>query len=371
MRKMQISPEFNKIVESLIVEGKFGVCNGIIRIDDVKSGSCTTQKGPRGDRFKVYIPYAGQTLTWEVILDNSCPEDPPDFIFEETDFCPNVADVKSLLDWDVDNPYCLIEVIKELLEHYKAFQERLLEAHSRLQFEYSSLLDHTELSRDLIEVYSERSERVGPINFLIKLPVDFSDVPPYLTKDNPGENSAVLLISFPSPDSSRVTPQLYLSPRVERAFGGSSNLRIPTFPNGGCLLDYVPNVYKLLHNKVEKTIQMFEKRKDLIAAFLSQFGRSVLEFDAEGFSEISLLFEWNDFFFILYVELPQSFPQEAPVLTFQSIYHESKDKPYIEIHDRYPYSPRWSGTEMVSRIKTYILDNIQAFQKQSVMSGSI
>lgn len=35
-------------------------------------------------------------------------------------------------------------------------------------------------------------------------------------QDNPGENSAVLLILFPSPDSSRVTPQLYLSPRVEQ-----------------------------------------------------------------------------------------------------------------------------------------------------------
>lgn len=30
----------------------------------------------------------------EVILDNSCPEEPPDFIFEDSDFCPNVADIK-------------------------------------------------------------------------------------------------------------------------------------------------------------------------------------------------------------------------------------------------------------------------------------
>lgn len=55
--------------------------------------------------------------------------------------------------------------------------------------------------------------------------------------------------------------------------------------------------------------------------------------------------------YLILVELSQSFPQEAPVLTFQSIYHESKDKPYTEIHDGYPYSPRWSSTEMVSRIK--------------------
>lgn len=355
-----------------MVEGKFGVCNGITRVNDVKSGSSTLRKSPSGDRFKIYIPYAGQTITWEVILDNSCPEEPPDFIFEDSDFCPNVADIKSLVNWDIGDPHCLTKVIRELLEHYKTFHERLLEAHSRLQFEYSSLLDQTELSRDLIEVYSERTEKkIGPINFLIKLPVDFSDIPPYLTKDNLGENSAVLLILFPSPDSSRVTPQLYLSPRVEHAFGGSGNLRIPAFPSGGCLLDYVPDVYKLLQNKVEKTVQIYERRNELMAAFLSHFGRSVLEFDADGFFDISFLFEWNDFFFILYIELAPSFPQEAPVLTFQSIYHESKEKPYSEVHDKYPYSPRWSGPEMATRIKTYILDNIQAFQKQSVISGSL
>lgn len=40
-RRMQISPHFNKIVESLMVEGKFGVCNGITRVNDVKSGWVT------------------------------------------------------------------------------------------------------------------------------------------------------------------------------------------------------------------------------------------------------------------------------------------------------------------------------------------
>ena len=35
-------------------------------------------------------------------------------------------------------------------------------------------------------------------------------------QDNPGEDSAILLISFLSPQSSKVTPQLYLSPKVEQ-----------------------------------------------------------------------------------------------------------------------------------------------------------
>jgi hypothetical protein len=76
--------------------------------------------------------------------------------------------------------------------------------------------------------------KYGPVNFLIKLNVDFSGIPPYLTKvssplvsplvwvslhdfqDNPGEDSAVLLVSFQNPEGGKVAPQLFLSPRVER-----------------------------------------------------------------------------------------------------------------------------------------------------------
>ena len=35
-----------------------------------------------------------------------------------------------------------------------------------------------------------------------------------------------------------------------RALGGSSNLRIPGFPVGSCLSEYVPDVTLLLKNKV-------------------------------------------------------------------------------------------------------------------------
>lgn len=36
------------------------------------------------------------------------------------------------------------------------------------------------------------------------------------------------------------------------ALGGSISLRIPAFPNGGCLIDYVPSVLELLRNKVSR-----------------------------------------------------------------------------------------------------------------------
>ena len=61
----------------------------------------------------------------------------------------------------------------------------------------------------------------------------------------------------------------------------------------------------------------------------------------------------NKFFhyFLFAVEIPSFFPKTQPVLTFQSIYHENKGKPYYEMFQDYPYSPRWSGLEMAERTK--------------------
>lgn len=370
-----ISPNLRHFAETLLSNASLGICGGKARLTDIRSGSIAFSDGYVGDRFKILLPYAGQTLTWEVIFDKHCPEESPDFIFgsEDTDFSPEITDVKTLVDWDYRNPYALLAVVEELLKLYKTHQEHVIEGHSRLKFEYSSLLDHSDITSDDIETHTLRCEtKVGPISFLIRLPVDFSRVPPFLTKDNPGEDSAILLISFLSPLSSKVTPQLYLSPKLEHALGGSSNLRIPAFPSDGCLLDYVPSVSQLLSNKVDQVVANFEKRKEYIAAFLSHFGRSLLEYDADAFTKISFLFEWNDFFFIFLIELPQFFPQEQPEFRFQSIYHhESNGKPFTESYNDYPYSPRWSGNEMAQRAKSFILNNISNFQKASVHSGSL
>ena len=38
----------------------------------------------------------------------------------------------------------------------------------------------------------------------------------FSSQDNPGEDAAVLLVTYESADGTKVTPQLFLSPRVER-----------------------------------------------------------------------------------------------------------------------------------------------------------
>lgn len=368
-----LSPKISHQIIHLLRECSLGLCGGKVKITDLNTGSPVTSdhSEPNCDRFKVIIPYAGQTITWEVFFDSNYPEDPPDFIFgsEDHDFFPDLNAVASLRDWDYSDEKSLLRVFEELLYQYRKYQEGVISQTSRLNFEYSALTTETDIKSEDVEIHVTRTEsRMGPINFLMKLHVDFEKIPAYLIQLDPGDDLALLLVTFNSAEGTRITPQLYLSPRVERALGGSANLRIPGFINGTCLSEYVPSVIGLLKNKVDQIVLGYEKRKEYLSAFISLFERSVLEYDAETFSKISFLFEWHDFFFIVFVDLPQYFPKEQPTLTFQSIYHELKGKPYMEVYQDYPYSPRWTGMEMAERTRTFILNNIGNFQKTSVIS---
>ncbi|CAH6786956.1 Babam2 [Phodopus roborovskii] len=97
--------------------------------------------------------------------------------------------------------------------------------------------------------------------------------------------------------------QFSSSQQSEDALGGSSALHIPAFPGGGCLIDYVPQVCHLLTNKVQYVIQGYHKRREYIAAFLSHFGTGVVEYDAEGFTKLTLLLMWKDFCFLVHIGL--------------------------------------------------------------------
>ncbi|XP_070576788.1 BRISC and BRCA1-A complex member 2-like [Ptychodera flava] len=372
-----LDPFIARFVDALRRDSNIGVSGGAVQISNIKSGCYITLQKPVRccDRFKVTIPFAGNTVTWQVIFNCLCPSDPPDFIFDPEDrgFCPRIEDVKSLVDWDAEDKKSLLYVMTELVERYKEYQEALLEDMPTLYYEYNALKE-TDIY-DQIEVFAGRRKTKGadtPVTFLIRLPVDLSAIPPYLIQGDPGEDIAVLLISFHNVEASKVLPQLYLSPRVEHAIGGASHLRIPVFPRDNTLSEYVPHVKDLLANKVENVVKSYQKRREYISAFLSLFGRSVLEYDAEKFAKISILQEWNDFHFVLHIDIPPHFPREQPVFTFQSVYHTSSfGKPYHHVQKSYPYSPRWNCMEMAERAKSFIIGFIPEFRRNSVGSGKL
>uniref|UniRef100_A0A8C1CW67 BRISC and BRCA1-A complex member 2 n=1 Tax=Cyprinus carpio carpio TaxID=630221 RepID=A0A8C1CW67_CYPCA len=395
----RISPELRPLLCSVVRNGRVGLdSSSCLRITDLKSGCTSLMPGPCCDRFKLHIPYAGETLKWDIIFNAKDPELPPDFIFgEDADFLPEPSELPHLVSWDAGKPECLLQLVKELLQQYHQYQCQRLRDSSRLLFEYGSLLEDPNYGRSM-EIYAGRKNSwTGEFSarFLLRLPVDFSNIPVYLLKDHvrlktgvmtaensalssqdtaldPGEDVALLSVSFEDAEATQVFPKLYLSPSIEHALGGSSALHIPAFPSGGCLIDYVPQVCQLLTNKVQYVIQGYHKRREYIAAFLSHFGMGVVEYDAVGFTKLTLLLMWKDFCFLVHVDLPLYFPRDQPTLTFQSIYHfTSSGQLYSQVQKSYPYSPRWDGNEMAKRAKAYFKSFIPQFQEGAFATGKL
>ncbi|XP_040586588.1 BRISC and BRCA1-A complex member 2 isoform X2 [Mesocricetus auratus] len=350
----RISPMLSPFISSVVRNGKVGLdATNCLRITDLKSGCTSLTPGPNCDRFKLHIPYAGETLKWDIIFNAQYPELPPDFIFgEDAEFLPDPSALHNLASWNPSDPECLLLVVKELVQQYHQFQCSRLRESSRLMFEYQTLLEEPQYGENM-EIYAGKKNN-------------------WDVNEDPGEDVALLSVSFEDTEATQVYPKLYLSPRIEHALGGSSALHIPAFPGGGCLIDYVPQVCHLLTNKVQYVIQGYHKRREYIAAFLSHFGTGVVEYDAEGFTKLTLLLMWKDFCFLVHIDLPLFFPRDQPTLTFQSVYHfTNSGQLYSQAQKNYPYSPRWDGNEMAKRAKAYFKTFVPQFQEAAFANGKL
>lgn len=118
-----------------------------------------------------------------------------------------------------------------------------------MQFEYSTLIGETEISKEDIEVIMlPLGTKPTEARFLIRIVMDYSRLPPRINKSQNDE--AMLIITFYGPDWNRILPQLYLSKTLEDIFGGPESLHIPPFPPNKYLMDYVPEVKKFIEEKV-------------------------------------------------------------------------------------------------------------------------
>jgi BRCA1-A complex subunit BRE len=312
----------------------------------------------------------------EVVFDCTHPGFPPDIIFSSSDefmeFEPNIDQLEVFSEWSLRSPGCLSQLLEGLLVQYREHHKALLSQSHRLHFELQSLLQSGLYSE--VDVHCSRPEEnvSEPLaRFYIPLPVDFSTIPAYLTKCNPGPDSAALLVTFHPPNASKVTPHLFLSPRVERVLGGTGSLRLPPWGGGHetCLMDYVPLIHQLLTEKVEAIIQSYTRRKEYVAALLSIMGRSVLEYDTEGFKKVAFLFEQQGFSFVAHLELTDDFPKEQPSVVLSSVYHCMDGFPCQSIVSDYPYSPRWSTEEMAERFRNYLIQTAPKFKDLSKEKG--
>ncbi|KAL7987432.1 hypothetical protein Chor_006351, partial [Crotalus horridus] len=197
----RISPSLSPLISNVVRNGKVGLdATNCLRITDLKSGCTSLTLGPSCDRFKLHIPYAGETLKWDIIFNAHYPELPPDFIFgEDAEFLPDPSSLhrcQNLACWNPSNPECLLLVVKELVQQYHQFQCSRLRESSRLMFEYQTLLEEPQYGENM-EIYAgKKNNWTGEFSarFLLKLPVDFSNIPTYLLKGQIGYSAFNFLL---------------------------------------------------------------------------------------------------------------------------------------------------------------------------------
>lgn len=238
-----LEPHIACFVETLVKDKNLGLRGCSARIADVNSGCLSDINESRyGDRFKLMLPYAGQTITWEVLFNASYPSEPPDFIFPENgnQFQPDVADIESLCCWNANDRHSLLNTVAELLQSYKNHQSSLLKG-SRLEYDYNLLLDECPI--DDVEVYvaGRNLHNIGPVHFLIRLTVDLSSLPESVSlignvRVNDTESEALLNVTYQSSDGGRVTSQVHLSSLLEQLFRAYdlqlNNIKFPSEGSG-------------------------------------------------------------------------------------------------------------------------------------------
>lgn len=373
----QFPLEIRKNIQEVLVAGMIGLSPRPIKITLMNKPATARLENDRNyaERFTLDIPYAGINLQWEVSF---CPQNlyfAPDFEFHNDNFLINPEidvisnHIPSLANWDLENSQSLLSALKELLVLYRLYQmNKLINERKFANYykEYKLLVEKTRFDESDVEVYIDRNEVV---HLLIVIRIDGKKLPTFMqplmyTSEedhylNPGEDAALLKVTFVP---NRVMANLTLSPRLEQHLGTSQSLHIPTFSKESGLVDYVLNIEALLQDRINEIEKYYKLRNEFMSSLLTAQGPSIVEYDNVQFSFAALVLEVEEFYCVVHIALGKKFPLENPKVTLKSIYHDTNGKLKKHEIENYPYSPRWSGNEMVSRILKNLLEEIPKFK---------
>ncbi|XP_045493231.1 BRISC and BRCA1-A complex member 2-like [Colias croceus] len=342
----EISPVFRPYIQCIYQDLKLGLCKSKIDLERM-SGNMEGVES----QLRVVLPYCSKKLKWEVIFDPSTPWFAPDFRFDDESFLSNIdeenliKEVPSLCQWNSSDPKALCGVLTELIKLYKFHQVKKLneDDNSRASFEYSALLGNALTTEQDVEVW------VGGhiVEFMIKLKVNTSKLPELYNESidiNPGIDTALLLVRYPNSTNA----ELILSPFLSKVLG---NITLPLMHQSGVLMDYVPMVTDLLNSKIQDIVNNDRLKRELLAQLIIKYEGAILEHDA---TSAALLFQMNDFHWILQIDIGANFPEKSPILTLRSVYHSAKGKPKSKVLPSCPHT----------NFEAYIEQQVEIFKNE-------
>uniref|UniRef100_A0A6V7IYY5 BRISC and BRCA1-A complex member 2 n=1 Tax=Bracon brevicornis TaxID=1563983 RepID=A0A6V7IYY5_9HYME len=244
--------------------------------------------------------------------------------------------------------------------------DQMRDVNKNLHAEYMMLINRTEINEEDVEVIlTPDGNQPTEAHFLIRLAVDFSKLPKKHIVVN--DTAAVLHVTFRAPHWARSNAELHLSENLHEVFSNFNNIQLSSISLQKPLMVVVPEVKRMLNDKIDSILMAFEKKSAFISAVICHQSGSVIEYDSIDFNYVIILLEQCDFHFLVHFNLPQNFPDQPPRVTLQSVYFMSgKHEVYKHVIDGIPYSPRWEPAKMYSKaIGTIMTREVNRFKNNS------
>ncbi|KAJ8935944.1 hypothetical protein NQ314_012566 [Rhamnusium bicolor] len=221
----------------------------------------------------------------------------------------------------------------------KLLQENI---YSRYRDEYQMLVTNKHgVEQENVEVNIDAST----IQFLISLKVDCTSLPEYI---QPVENDHTIWYNP-------------LSPRLEQVLGNSRNMVLPEYKKDMILVDYVALVLKMIDNRIGIVADHFKMKKIYIMSLTAVRNRDIIEYDTETYNKAVFMYNVNDYYCLVTVNIGVKFPQEKPSVQLSSIYCQ-EGKQCTETLDKYPYNPTHRPDDNIDNLLQFLNEAVLKFK---------
>jgi len=374
---LEENPDYFTIQTQLngLKQGVKNICVHNIHIDKLCFGGPADIKEKQCDIFEISLNIATCNVKWQLIFDSFDVNSGPDFIFPPSElteeFDPDFEQVESLINWNKNKPNALINVIKDLVEEYKKYQLQQLK---KLNLHIYNQVLEIMSSFNKVEVFcSKKYHQNNQITILVEFPMDIVENTGLDLNKNWNFYNPMLQINFEL-HSSTVTNTVYihLPPQIEKIL--SMSLITPATMQGtnNKIAAYVTGMQEKCYSYLKLLCESKSRRKKFVKAVYELMKTKVLEYDSKNFFKMSLLFNFNNFIFIVHLSLYKTFPKDAPLLTFESTYHcKEGGKLFQMVCKKYSYEIKWSSDEMARKIKQVIEEKASVFKNKCDTNGII
>jgi len=258
--------------------------------------------------------------------------------------------VQSIRDWAPAKPEALLNIVVELIEHFKIHQSTLIKSRGSqaIQFEWSMIHETSGLEPLYVPATAQKPSEV---HFLIPLMGLSSDA---------GLEPLKLFVRF--------FPEAVRGPETRFSYTLGSNWEImlmgakmPVWAHETSIVPYLESVKNMAKTLSQERLN----RKKLLQTLSETLGVNSLEHDAYNYQKISFAFDVHSWNLFVHFSIPVDFPAKQPTIILHSMRELKRNfKPYERVENDYPYSPRWGISEFCTRIKAWLIEVSLDFKKQ-------